>query len=187
MKQIIIFASGSGTNAERIINYFSDSKDVKIHSIFCNNPNAFVIERAKKFNIPITIFSKDQFYENETILKKLLSINPNLIVLAGFLWLIPSNIINSFKNKIINIHPALLPKYGGKGMYGEKIHREVLSNNEKESGITIHKVNEKYDQGDIIFQKKCIISEEDTIDTLAKKIHILEYIHFPLIIKNYLN
>lgn len=184
-KNIIVFASGSGSNAQRIFEYFQSFENINIASIYSNNPNAFVIERAKKMKIPCRIISKVELH-NGVILSELMQLNPSIIVLAGFLCLVPKEIIQAFPHKIINIHPALLPKYGGKGMYGEIVHQSVIANQEKESGITIHFVNEKYDEGDVIFQAQCEISENDTPETLANKIHQLEYIHFPEVIERLL-
>lgn len=190
MKKVIIFASGSGTNAQRIIE-FSRTKEsnFSVEEIFCNNPNAFVINRATTLNIPHLLFDKTDFNatNNTSVYQKIIDINPDLIVLAGFLWLIPSNFIQKFPQKIINIHPALLPKYGGKGMYGERVHEAVIKQKEKESGITIHYVSEKYDEGDIIAQYKCDIIDTDDADTLAQKIHILEHKWFPIVINNLCN
>lgn len=184
-QNIIVFASGSGSNAQRIFEYFQSSENINIASIYCNNPNAFVIERAKNLKIPFRVFFKTEL-QNGIVLSELRLLNPSLIVLAGFLCLVPKEIIQAFPHKIINIHPALLPKYGGKGMYGEKVHQSVIANQEKESGITIHFVNEKYDEGDIIFQAQCEILENDTSEILAKKIHQLEYVHFPEVIERLL-
>ncbi len=182
MTNIAIFASGSGTNAENIINYFKNDNNINVSLILSNNKDAFVIERAKKFNIPFYIFSKNNLKSNN-VLDKLSEYNINFIVLAGFLLLIPENIVSKFNNRIVNIHPALLPNYGGKGMFGMNVHNAVIKNGEKESGITIHFVNNNYDDGDIIFQKKCKISIDDTPDDLAQKIHQLEYKYFPVVIK----
>ncbi|PCJ00852.1 MAG: phosphoribosylglycinamide formyltransferase [Flavobacteriales bacterium] len=179
MTRIAIFASGSGSNAENISNYFKDNSNVEISLILTNNPNAFVIERAKNLGIESLIFSKSQFSETDEILEFLDKNDINMIVLAGFLLKIPENLIKKFPNKIINIHPALLPKYGGKGMYGDNVHKAVIENKETESGITIHYVNENYDEGKIIFQAKCQITDTDDYSDLAKKIHELEYNHFP--------
>ena len=179
MTRIAIFASGSGSNAENISNYFKDNSNVEISLILTNNPNAFVIERAKNLGIESLIFSKSQFLKTDEILTFLDKNDINLIVLAGFLLKIPENLIKRFPNKIINIHPALLPKYGGKGMYGDNVHKAVIENKETESGITIHYVNENYDEGKIIFQAKCQITATDDYSDLAKKIHELEYEHFP--------
>ena len=186
-KNIVIFASGSGSNAENIAKYFDKSKNVKIKAIFCNKPDAYVLQRAKNLNIESFLFNKEDFYNSEKVLNKLKEIKPELIVLAGFLWLIPENIINEYKGKIINIHPALLPKFGGKGMYGENVHRAVFENKETQTGITIHFVNEKYDEGDIIFQAETRIDEHDTPESIAQKVHSLEYEFYPTIIEELLN
>lgn len=183
MKKLAIFASGSGTNAENIIKHFENNKDVMISGIYSNNPNAYVLERAKKYGIDSFVFSREEFYKNETILNLLEKQGTDIIILAGFLWLIPEYLINKFEDSIINIHPALLPSYGGKGMYGENVHKAVIANGEKQSGITIHFVNKEYDDGKIIFQTSCEISEEDSPETLASKIHDLEYKFFPGIIE----
>jgi phosphoribosylglycinamide formyltransferase-1 len=181
MKKIIVFASGSGTNAENIIKYFSSIEIAKVVSVFTNNASAKVIERAKNHQIPVEIFEKNELLERN-VLQKIQEIDPDLIVLAGFLLKFPENIIELYPNKIINIHPALLPKYGGKGMYGMHIHRAIVNNKEKETGISIHYVNENYDEGGIIFQQNVLLTEEDTPETVAEKIHELEQKHFPEII-----
>ncbi|MEE4199004.1 MAG: phosphoribosylglycinamide formyltransferase [Bacteroidales bacterium] len=183
MSNIAIFASGSGTNAENLINYFKENKKIQISSIFSNNKNAYVVQRAKNHNIKSYIFSRTEFYQTSNVLRILQQNNIDLIVLAGFLWLIPEELIQHYPHKIINIHPALLPKYGGKGMYGMNVHQAVIDNHEKETGITIHYVNQEYDRGDIIFQAKCKVDQTDTPETLAKKVHELEYEHFPEIIE----
>lgn len=187
MNNIAIFASGSGTNAENIINFFKENKKNEISIIFSNNKNAFVNQRAVNHNIKHHIFSRPDFYESDKILKILKENNINFIVLAGFLWLIPEYLINEYPNKIINIHPALLPKYGGKGMYGMNVHKAVVENKETETGITIHYVNKEYDKGDILFQAKCPVSLADTPEDVAKKIHKLEYKHFPKVIEKLLS
>lgn len=187
MTQIAIFASGSGTNAQRIIEYFKNSKNINISCVLTNNKNAFVIERCKNLNVKCLIFNKSEFYDEQYFSSLLKENGVDFIVLAGFLWLIPKYLIKNYKNKIINIHPALLPKYGGKGMYGENVHKAVIENNENESGITIHFVNENYDEGGIIFQAKCNIEINDSPEILAKKIHELEYLHFPLVIEKLLS
>ena len=184
MTRIAIFASGSGSNAENITNYFSNNPAIDVSLILTNNPHAFVIQRAKNLGIKSFIFTKSDFLESGKTLLFLQENDINLIVLAGFLLKIPKNLIKAFPNKIINIHPALLPKYGGKGMYGDKVHQSVIDNKETESGITIHYVNEHYDEGEIIFQAKCVVEPTDTADDLANKIHALEYEHFPEVIKN---
>ncbi|HPE76835.1 MAG TPA: phosphoribosylglycinamide formyltransferase [Draconibacterium sp.] len=184
VKNIALFASGSGTNVENIIKYFSDNELVKVDSVWSNNPMAFALERAKRFNIDAFVFTKDEFRTTNKVIEELKKRSIDLIVLAGFLWLIPVNLIQNFP--IVNIHPALLPKYGGKGMYGMKVHQAVFDNREKESGITIHYVNEKYDEGEIIFQAKCEILSTDCADDVALKVHDLEYRYFPEIIEKVL-
>ena len=183
MKNIAIFASGNGTNAERIIKYFSDIEAVDIQLVLSNNPNAGVLKRAEKLGVETYVFNRDTFRNTDKIIDILRAKKIDLLVLAGFLWLVPSNILDVFSNRIINIHPALLPKYGGKGMYGQHVHEAVIASNDKESGITIHYVNEKYDDGQIIFQKSFEIAEDETPDSLAAKIHDLEYEHFPKVIE----
>ncbi|OFX49913.1 MAG: phosphoribosylglycinamide formyltransferase [Bacteroidetes bacterium GWA2_30_7] len=184
MFKIAIFASGNGTNTQRIIEYFQKSKHISVGLIITNNKNAYVINRAENFNIPCYIFSKNDFFNTNSVIELLKNNNISLIVLAGFLLLIPENLIKNFSSRIINIHPALLPKYGGKGMYGENVHKAVVQNRESETGITIHYVNEKYDEGEIIFQTKCAVFESDTAKDVANKIHLLEYEHFPKVIED---
>lgn len=180
MKNIAIFASGSGSNAENIAHYFENQKDLNIECIFSNNKDAYVLERAKKLNIPSCTFSRDDFYNSDVILDKLKKSNIDMIVLAGFLWLMPEKIIKAFK--IVNIHPALLPKHGGKGMYGDRVHKAVVADKDTESGITIHFIDENYDQGKTIFQAKCPVLPTDTAEDVAAKVHKLEYEHFPRVI-----
>ncbi len=182
MKRIVIFASGSGTNAENIIKYFNHSAIATVVQVLTNNQHAKVLERSKNLNINTLVFSKKDFVLDDIVLNVLIK-NADFIVLAGFLWRVPAKIVEAFPNKIINIHPALLPKYGGKGMYGKHVHRAVVENEEKETGITIHFVNEHYDEGAIIFQEKVSIDSTDTPETVASKIHELEYEHFPQIIE----
>ncbi len=187
MKKIVVFASGSGSNAQNIVEFSrANNAAYIVESIFCNDPNAFVIQRAHELGIPCFVFSKKDFTNDDSnsVFQKLVSINPSLIVLAGFLLLIPPIIINAFSNKIINIHPALLPKYGGKGMFGEHVHNAVIANRETESGITIHYVTERYDEGSTILQKACSLNSSDTPDSLAQKIHLLEQAWFPVTIDN---
>lgn len=186
MKNIAIFASGNGTNAQRIAEYFVNSKNINIVLILSNKEQAFVLERAKNLKIDAVSFTKSEFTEGAKVDTLLSDYNIDFIVLAGFLWLVPDFLIRKFQNKIINIHPALLPAYGGKGMYGSKVHEAVIAAAEKESGITIHYVNNKYDDGQIIFQAKCQIEKDDNADDLAAKIHKLEYEHFPKIIEKLL-
>ncbi len=183
MKKLAIFASGSGTNAQNIIEYFRKSDAAEVTTVYCNNPDAYVLERAKKLDVPVCLFNKTQFYESDFVIENLKIQQVDFIILAGFLWLIPKSLIHFYPERIINIHPALLPDYGGKGMYGDAVHRAVIASGDKESGISIHFVDEKYDHGKIIFQAKCLISPGDTSEMLAQKIHKLEYEHFPKIIE----
>jgi len=185
-KNIAIFASGSGSNAENIVKYFENSGLGRVKVIMCNVVDAYVLVRAKNLGVPTMVFSRDDFYNSSKIIDKLQDENIDFIVLAGFLWLVPQNIINLYQDKIINIHPALLPNYGGKGMYGSNVHKAVIADGNKESGITIHYVTEKYDDGNIIFQAKCAIESGDTLETLAQKIHDLEHNHFPAVIESLL-
>ncbi len=186
MKKIVIFASGSGTNAQNIVLHFTNSSKSHQFHIFSNNANAKVLEKAQNLAVPTKIISKDDL-NSEVLLNYLMEIQPDLIILAGFLLKFPSNCIEAFPNKIINIHPALLPKYGGKGMYGMNVHRAVVENKEAETGITIHYVNENYDEGNIIFQTSVSLSGDETPDDVANKIHELEQAHFPVIIEEIIN
>lgn len=186
MKTLVLFASGNGTNVQRIAEYFAPRSDVTIRKVYCNKPHAYVLERAKKLDIDTFVFNRDDFYATGQVLEELGKDNPDLIVLAGFLWLIPAPILNRFRGRIINIHPALLPKYGGKGMYGEHVHKAVINSGDQESGITIHQVNEQYDEGKVIFQARCPVLPEDTPETLASKVHSLEYRHYPEVIERLL-
>jgi phosphoribosylglycinamide formyltransferase-1 len=185
MKKIILFASGNGSNAENIMAYFDTSNAVSVVGIFTNNSEAKVIERAKKFNVPTFIFNKMELLDN-TVSNQLKQLQPDLIVLAGFLLKFPMHIINEFPNKVINIHPALLPNYGGKGMYGIHVHQAVLENKEKETGITVHYVNEHFDEGEFIFQTNVNIENCKTAEEIAQKIHELEMEHFPNVIERFL-
>jgi len=177
--KIAIFASGSGSNAENIVNYFRGNPNFEFSLILSNKQDAYVHERAKKLGIPSFTFSREQFLTGEEVLLFLNTYNIDAIILAGFLLKVPEILIKAFPDKIINIHPALLPKYGGKGMYGDNVHKAVKAAGEKESGITIHYVNEHYDEGNIILQAKCELTNEDTAETIAEKVHKLEYEHFP--------
>lgn len=183
---IIIFASGTGRNAENIIRHFKSSGQIRVLGLLANNPDAEVVQKAKQLEILVKVFNKKEFYETDEVLNFLKEKNPELIVLAGFLWLVPEKILRAFPGRIINIHPALLPKFGGKGMFGGNVHRQVITSGEKESGITIHFVNESYDAGDIIFQEKCAVDEQDTPESLAKKIHSMEIKFFPKVIDSLL-
>lgn len=184
MKNIAIFASGSGTNAENIIKYFENSDKAEVCVVLTNNPKAGVIERAHSLFVDVHVFNREDLYNTQKVLNILNQYNIDLIVLAGFLWLVPENIIKRFSNNIVNIHPALLPKFGGKGMYGAKVHEAVIASGESKSGITIHMVNNVYDDGQIIFQKSFDIEKGETPTSLANKIHALEYEHFPKEIEN---
>ncbi len=186
MKRIAIFASGSGTNAENIIKYFQKSTVATVVQVLSNKKDAKVLERASVLNVKNLYFDRETFFNTNRILE-LIEKEADIIILAGFLWRIPQKLIKAFPNKIINIHPALLPKYGGKGMYGMNIHNAVIEQKEKETGITIHYVNENYDEGAIIFQKSVPIDFGDTPETVAKKIHQLEMEYFPKVIENLLN
>lgn len=180
---IAIFASGSGSNAQKIAEHFEGSEGINVSLILTNNPKAFVLERAKNLNIPSQIFNRETFYNSTDIVDVLKRNNIDFIVLAGFMWLVPGYLVEAYPNKIVNIHPALLPKFGGKGMYGDHVHIAVKQAGEKESGITIHYVNERYDDGNIIFQAKCQVVENDTPQTIAEKVHALEYQHYPNVIE----
>lgn len=183
MRNIAIFASGSGTNAENIIKYFSNRNTARISLVLSNKRHAMVLKRAEAHDIRTVFFEYKEFYVTGKVLRYLSLYKIDFIVLAGFLWLVPENIIDHFPGRIINIHPALLPSYGGKGMYGDAVHNAVIANKEKESGITIHYVNKKYDEGDIIFQARCRIDPKDTPLSLAAKVHELEYLHYPRVIE----
>ena len=185
MNNIAIFASGSGTNAENIINYFFNSNSVKISLILTENPLAYVIERANNHHVPCMVFEMNDLKSGK-ILNVLKSYNIDYIILAGFLKLVPTEIIEEYPNRIVNIHPALLPKFGGKGMYGDRVHKAVIEAKEKESGITIHYVNQHYDEGNIVFQARCPVYNSDTPEILAKRIHELEYKYYPEVIANLL-
>ncbi|MEI6695629.1 MAG: phosphoribosylglycinamide formyltransferase [Bacteroidota bacterium] len=184
MIKIALLASGSGSNVQRIVEYFSSNKDINFPLIIGNKKDAFVRKRANKLAIPFLYLNKEEITQTDALLKVLKKNKIDWVVLAGFLLLIPTDVINAYKDRIINIHPALLPNYGGKSMYGMRVHEAVISNNENESGITIHYVNEKYDEGNIIFQAKCAIDQDDTPETLAAKIHILEHEYFPKVIES---
>jgi phosphoribosylglycinamide formyltransferase-1 len=186
IKNIAIFASGEGTNTQTIIDYFKSSKSIKIALVVSNKSTANVLNRAKNNSIQTLVIDKNSFYETNRVIDQLKAANIDLIVLAGFLWIIPENLVKAFPNKIVNIHPSLLPKFGGKGMYGMNVHKAVVDSKEKESGISIHYVNEHYDEGKIIAQYKCEVGENDTAEDLAKKIHQLEYDNFPKTIEQLL-
>ncbi len=187
MKRIVIFASGSGSNAENLIHFFNNQDNATVTQVLSNNPKAKVLERAKKLQVSALSFNKIALIETDDVLNILKASKPDIIVLAGFLWKFPEHILNAFPNKVINVHPALLPKFGGKGMYGMHVHRAVVTNKETETGITIHYVNEHYDEGAIIFQAKCPVEAKDTAEDVATKIHELEMEHFPKIVNQLLS
>jgi phosphoribosylglycinamide formyltransferase-1 len=188
MKQyrIAIFASGSGTNAEEIFKYFQQHAAIDVVTLVSNNLQAYALERAKKFSVPTFVFDRKQFRETREVLEWLEHKAVTHIVLAGFMWLVPDYLINAFSGRIINIHPALLPKFGGKGMYGMHVHEAVKAAGECETGITIHEVNEHYDEGNIIFQANCELNPSDTPEDIAKKVHALEYAHYPRVIEQWI-
>ena len=185
VKRIIFFASGSGTNVENIIKYFHDNKAVEITLILTNNPNAGVVRRAEKLKKPLMLFSKRELLD-QSLLRKIVTINPDLIILAGFLLKIPKEFVKAFPKRIINIHPALLPKFGGKGMYGNRVHQSVKDAGEQITGITIHLVNEYFDQGEIIFQASVEVASQDSVEEIANKVHKLEYTYYPKLINKLL-
>ena len=186
MKRIAIFASGSGSNAENIIRYFNAHKTAQVTKVFCNKKGAKVFERCKRLQVDATLFSKEAFHNSDNVLEEVAAV-ADVVVLAGFLWKIPPSFIERFPNKIINIHPALLPKYGGKGMYGMHVHEAVKAHQETETGISIHLVNEQYDEGAILFQAKTAVAPSDSAEDIAQKVHALEYEHFPKVIDTYIN
>lgn len=181
--RIALFASGGGTNAQRIAEYFEDHPSIEVAAVYCNNPDAYVIQRAEKLGLPVRLFNRAELREGD-VLGMLIADHVDWIILAGFLLLIPENLIEAFPGQIINVHPALLPKFGGKGMYGHHVHEAVVANKEKESGITIHLVDEEYDQGEHLFQAKVTLDEHDTPESVAQKIHTLEQTHFPQVIED---
>jgi len=183
MIKLAILASGNGTNAQRISEYFANHSRVKVDCIIYNMRDAYVAQRAQKLGIPAYYFGRADFYDNGRVLRFLQERDIDWVILAGFLWLVPEDILSAFPNRVINIHPALLPAYGGKGMYGHHVHEAVIANKEKESGITIHIVDKHYDRGTTLFQAKCQLTDSDTPDTLADKIHQLEQTYFPVVIE----
>ncbi len=186
MYTIAIFASGSGTNAENLIKSFANT-DIRVSHVYCNNKNAGVIERANRLHTPVYVFDRADMNESDALLNMLKEDAADFIILSGFLWLLPSKITQLYKDKILNIHPALLPNYGGKGMFGHHVHEAVIAHNEKESGITIHLVNEQYDSGKTLFQAVCPVLPDDTADSLATRVHSLEYEHFPRVVSEYIH
>ena len=184
--RLAVFASGSGTNAENLIEHFNKTFDKRVELVLSNNPEAYVLERAARLGVPSRVFTRQELREGQ-VLQLLQENEIDFVVLAGFLWLVPADIIEAYRNRIVNIHPALLPRYGGKGMYGHHVHEAVLANGDKESGITIHYVNEKYDSGDIIFQARCPVLPGDTPESLQERVHALEYEHFPRVVEELIN
>ena len=182
MYRVAIFGSGSGTNAQNILKYFEEGEVARVHLVLTNKRSAGIIDRARPYGVPVVVFDRDQM-ESGIVLERLESHKIDFIVLAGFLWKLPVEIVQRFENKVLNIHPALLPDYGGEGMYGMNVHRAVVENEEEETGITIHYVNEHFDEGEPIFQARCEVTVDDTPETLAQKIHALEHLHFPLIVE----
>lgn len=187
VKKIVIFASGEGTNTENICNYFSTSTRFEVVLIATNKKDSFVINRAQKLNIPSFVFSKNDLNNSVIVEKKLLELEVDFIVLAGFLLKVPKKIINLYSDKIVNIHPSLLPKFGGKGMFGENVHQSVIESGEKESGITIHYVNNNYDEGNVIFQEKFPLVKNESLESLLEKIRVLEMRFFPVVIERVIN
>jgi phosphoribosylglycinamide formyltransferase-1 len=187
MKRLAIFASGNGSNAQRIIEYFNHHPHIRPDIVLSNNPRAGVLQRAGTLGVPAVVFTRHEFYDTGYVTDLLAVQNVSHLILAGFLWLVPAPLLHAYAGRIINIHPALLPAYGGKGMYGMKVHQAVIAAGETESGITIHYVNEQYDAGEIIFQARCPVMASDTPETLASRIHELEYRHFPEVIEKVVN
>jgi len=183
-KRIAIFASGSGSNAQKIMEHFKYADAAEVALVLSNNPEAYVLQRADNFEIPTHVFDRHDCYNTDELVNILKRLEIDLIVLAGFLWLVPENLLQHFPNKIINIHPSLLPKFGGKGMYGDRVHQAVLAANEEEHGITIHFVNERFDEGEIIHQSKFRIEPGDTLEKIKFKGQQLEHLHYPKVIEN---
>jgi len=187
MKQnIVIFASGSGSNALNVCRYFQNHSTISVSAIFCNNPNAGIIEKIKPFQIPLVLFNKSEFNKEEEFIESLNRFKPTVIALLGFLWKMPDYLVHYYPHKIVNLHPALLPKFGGKGMYGHYVHEAVKAAKETKTGISIHWVNSQYDEGEIIAQFECEIQKEDSVSNIAEKIHLLEQLHVPSVIENVL-
>jgi len=185
-KRIAIFASGSGSNAQKIMEHFKYSHDAEVALILSNNPDAYVLQRADNFEIPSHVFDKHAFYHTTEIVDLLKRLDIDMVVLAGFLWLIPQSLLRAFPNKIINIHPALLPKHGGKGMYGDRVHQAVLNAGDDEHGISIHFVNENFDEGEIIYQARFRVDPGDTLEVIKFNGQQLEHLHYPKVIENLL-
>jgi len=185
-KRIAIFASGSGSNAQKIMEHFKRNSEAEVVLILTNNPQAYVLQRADNFEVPSHIFTRNEFYNTDDVIKLLKNLQVDLIVLAGFLWLVPMSLLKAFPNRIINLHPSLLPKYGGTGMYGDHVHKAILAAGEEESGITIHFVNEVFDEGEVIHQSKFKIEPGDNLEMIKFKGQQLEHLHFPRVVENLL-
>lgn len=185
-KRIAIFASGSGSNAQKIMEHFKYADDAEVSLVLSNNPDAYVLQRADNFEIPSHIFDRNEFYQTDNVVDILKRLDIDLVVLAGFLWLVPENLLKAYPNKIINIHPALLPKHGGKGMYGDRVHKAVLAAGDEEHGITIHFVNENFDEGEVIYQGRFKVEKDDTLETIKFKGQQLEHLHYPKVVENLL-
>lgn len=185
-KRIAIFASGSGSNAQKLMEYFKYHDHAEVALVLSNNPEAYVLQRADNFEVPTHVFDRHEFYHTDNVVQLLDKLQIDLVVLAGFLWLVPKNMLEKFPNKIINIHPALLPAYGGKGMYGDRVHQAVLDAREEESGITIHFVNEHFDEGEVIYQARFRIAPEDSLEVIKFKGQQLEHQHYPKVVENLL-
>lgn len=185
-KRIAIFASGSGSNAQKIMEHFKYADDAEVSLVLSNNPDAYVLQRADNFEIPSHIFDRHEFYQTDNVVDILKRLDIDLVVLAGFLWLVPENLLKAYPNKIINIHPSLLPKHGGKGMYGDRVHKAVLAAGDEEHGITIHFVNENFDEGEVIYQGRFKVEKDDTLETIKFKGQQLEHLHYPKVVENLL-
>ena len=186
MKRIAIFASGSGSNAQRIMEHFKRNKEMEVALVLCNKPDAYVLQRADNFEVPTHVLTKEELLHTNSIDNLLKNLEIDILVLAGFMWLLPERFIQNYPKRIVNIHPALLPKHGGAGMFGRKVHESVLKSKDNETGITIHYVNENFDEGEIIYQSKCTVEKNDDLEKLAYKVHQLEHIHYPKIIEDLL-
>jgi phosphoribosylglycinamide formyltransferase-1 len=182
-KRVAVFASGNGTNAEKIFDYFKDNAQIEVALLLSNKASAGVLEKAKRYRIPSLVFNRAEFYDSDVVLQQLQAKRIDLVVLAGFMWLVPEQLVKAFPDKIVNIHPALLPKFGGKGMYGMHVHEAVRAANENETGITIHFVNQHYDEGSIISQFACSIEPNDSALEIAKKVQLLEHENYPKVIE----
>ncbi|WP_089685019.1 phosphoribosylglycinamide formyltransferase [Catalinimonas alkaloidigena] len=185
MTHLALFCSGSGSNAEKIMAYFENHPDIRVSLLLANRPDAYALERAKRFGVPTVVFDRKTFRETDTILQALSAHKVDLVVLAGFLWLVPAYLIEAYPDRILNIHPALLPRFGGKGMWGMHVHEAVVAGQESETGITIHLVNERYDEGRVLFQATCPVQPTDTPEDIQKRVQVLEHRHFPEVIERY--